>query len=138
MPLPGRVGRTLILDASPLPTATPAPGSAPAGKTALGGPGGLPLGLTALLAFPFGSNPQALQAPPAHGVPYDLWVVKPDGTGLKRLTILFEDQPMAAWSNDGKKIAFLAGQGFYMIDSDGKNLVKKSDRGAHAGFDWRN
>jgi Tol biopolymer transport system component len=118
------------------PTATPVPGSGSTGKAALGRPGGFALGLTAFQ--PFGQKPLALQAPPAHGVPYDLWLIKPDGSGLKRLTTLFEDQPMAAWSNDGKQIAFLAGQGFYMINSDGSKLVKKSDRGAHAGFDWKN
>lgn len=103
---------------------------------ALSNPGGFSVGLTGLL--PFGRNQQSLNSPPAHGVPYDLWIVKPDGSGLKRLTSLFEDQPMAAWSADSKKIAFLAGQGFYMIDADGKNLVKRSDRGSHAGFDWKN
>jgi dipeptidyl aminopeptidase/acylaminoacyl peptidase len=118
------------------PTATPAPGSGSAGKTALDRPGGFALGLTVFQ--PFGQKPLALQAPPAHGVPYDLWLIKPDGSGLKRLTTLFEDQPMAAWSRDGKQIAFLAGQGFYMINSDGSNLIKRSDRGAHAGFDWKN
>ncbi|MDB5081524.1 MAG: hypothetical protein JWP00_3448 [Chloroflexi bacterium] len=116
------------------PTTTPTPGAVKGGNTGLARAGGFSLGLTGLL--PFGQKPNALNAPPAHGVPFDLWLIKPDGTGLKRLTVLFEDQPMAAWSADGKKIAFLAGQGFYTIDSDGKNLVKKSDKGGHAGFDW--
>lgn len=123
-------------DINPYASLTPTPGRGSDRKIALGSPQRFSLGLTALL--PFGQHLSALNAPPAHGVPYDLWLIKPDGSGLKRLTSLFEDQPMAAWSTDGKKIAFLGGQGFYMIDSDGKNLVKRSDRGAHAGFDWRN
>lgn len=101
----------------------------PTPKTSLSLPGS-PLGMTALLWSPF-------KAPAAHGLPFDVWIIKPDGSGLKRLTTLFEDQPMAAWSKDGKKMLFLAGQGFYMVNADGSNLVKISDQGAHSGFEWR-
>ncbi|MBN9393224.1 MAG: PD40 domain-containing protein [Chloroflexi bacterium] len=123
-------------DINPYASPTATPSGQASNNAALGNPLGFNLGMTGLL--PFGANPKSLNAPAAHGVPYDVWLVKPDGTGLKRLTSLFEDQPMTAWSNDGKKIAFLAGQGFYSINSDGTNLVKISDRGAHSGFDWVN
>ncbi|NWJ46309.1 MAG: PD40 domain-containing protein [Chloroflexi bacterium] len=72
-----------------------------------------------------------------HGMPYDLWLIKTDGTNLRRLTVLFEDQPMASWSKDGKQIIFLAGQGFYTVEVDTGKLSKKSDEGAHGGFDYR-
>ncbi len=121
-------------DINPYANPTITPTGHTSGKAALGSPAGFATGLTGLL--PFSASLKSLNAPAAHGVPFDVWIIKPDGTGLKRLTSLFEDQPMTAWSNDGKKIAFLAGQGFYMIDSDGTNLVKRSDRGAHSGFDW--
>ena len=123
-------------DINPYANPTITPSGQTSGKAALGSPAGFGLGLAGLL--PFGLSLKGLNAPAAHGVPYDVWIIRPDGTGLKRLTSLFEDQPMTAWSNDSKKIAFLAGQGFYMIDSDGTNLVKRSDRGAHSGFDWVN
>jgi len=73
----------------------------------------------------------------AHGLPYDLWVIKPDGTGLRRLTTLFEDQPMGNWSKDGQRIIFLAGFGLYNIDVATGTLSKKSDEGSHEGFDFR-
>lgn len=73
----------------------------------------------------------------AHGLPYDLWLIKPDGSNVHRLTTLFEDQPVPAWSKNGKQVTFLAGLGLYTIDVDGKNLVKRSDKGSHGGFDWR-
>jgi Tol biopolymer transport system component len=72
-----------------------------------------------------------------HGLPYDLWIIKTDGTGLRRVTTLFEDQPMPAWSSDGSKIVFLAGQGFYTVNTDGTNLTKLSNIGGHGGFVWR-
>ena len=90
------------------------------------------MGLLSVLPHPRATANQ----PPLHGFPYDLWTVKPDGSGLHQLTNLYEDQPMAAWSKDGKKIAFLAGQGFYIIDADGQNLIKRSSQGAHGGFAW--
>jgi WD40-like Beta Propeller Repeat len=80
----------------------------------------------------YGLNKAAL-----HGLPYDLWLVKLDGTGLRRLTALFEDQPMAAWTKDSKQIVFLAGLGLYQINLDGSGLTKISDEGSHGGFDYR-
>ncbi len=73
----------------------------------------------------------------AHGLPYDLWLVKPDGTGLRRLTTLFEDQPMGLWSKDGQRVLFLAGLGLYSVEVSTGTLSKKSDEGSHEGFDFR-
>ncbi len=102
-----------------------------------------PTKATSLLVQPSGLLSLLPSAPPRklaarHGLPYDLWLIKTDGSGLRRLTTLYEDQPMAAWSKDGQKIALMAGQGFYMLATEGKNLLKRSDRGAHDGFDWHN
>jgi hypothetical protein len=83
----------------------------------------------------YGQN--KLNLPALHGLPYDLWLVKLDGTGLRRLTALFEDQPMSAWTKDGKQVIFLAGLGFYQINLDGTGLIKFSDEGSHGGFDYR-
>ncbi len=72
-----------------------------------------------------------------HGIPFDLWLIKADGSDLKRLTSLFEDEPQPSWASDGQSIAFLGGQGLYKIGVDGKGLSKLSDRGGHQGFVWR-
>ena len=34
----------------------------------------------------------------AHGLPWDLWLINSDGSGLRRLTSFYEDLPMAAFS----------------------------------------
>jgi dipeptidyl aminopeptidase/acylaminoacyl peptidase len=73
----------------------------------------------------------------AHGLPWDLWMLAPTGEGLRRVTSLFEDEPIAAWSKDSQHLVFLAGNGFYTIDANGKNLHKKSNEGAHGGFTWQ-
>ncbi len=86
----------------------------------------------------FANKPLAKsQKPDLHGLPFDLWTIKPDGSGVTRLTTLFEDQPVPAWSKNGKQVVFLAGLGLYSVDVDTKNLSKKSDRGSHGGFDWK-
>ena len=79
----------------------------------------------------------SLAIPNLHGLPYDLWEIRPGGDGLHRLTTLFEDEPIAAWSKDGQHIVFLAGNGLYTCNADGTSLSKKSDEGAHGGFTWQ-
>ena len=51
------------------------------------------------------------------GLPEDVWLVKRDGTGLRQLTSLKEDQPAFAWSSDGRWIYCLGGGGLYQIDA---------------------
>ncbi len=51
----------------------------------------------------------------AHGLPWDLWVINADGSGLRRLTNFREDLPMASFSPDGKQIAVLGAGGIYLI-----------------------
>ena len=67
----------------------------------------------------------------------DLYVVRPDGTGLRRLT---SDQSSAdpAWSPDRRRIAFVSGRGkafwapdLYVMDARGRN-VRRLTRGPTA------
>lgn len=55
-----------------------------------------------------------------------LFAIRPDGTGLTRLTRLPGEQSYPAWSPDGRRIAFVwttpAGSGLYLIDPDGTHL----------------
>jgi Tol biopolymer transport system component len=95
------------------------------------------------VAAPSGSSPLdgllGLLAPAtadAHGLPWDIWVVNADGSGLRRLTNLYEDLPMAAYSPDGKQIAVLGAGGFYLMDADGANLRRIDPAGDHGGLDW--
>jgi Tol biopolymer transport system component len=72
----------------------------------------------------------------AHGAPWDLWVVNTDGTGLRRLTKLYEDLPMAAFSPDGQTVAIMAYNGVYLMAPDGSNLRRIDRHGDHGGLDW--
>jgi len=81
----------------------------------------------------------ALFEPPtaeAHGLPWDLWVVNADGSGLRRLTKFYEDLPMASFSPDGKQIAVLGAGGIYLMNADGSRLRRIDPIGDHGGLDW--
>ncbi len=80
-----------------------------------------------------------LFAPPtaeAHGLPWDLWVVNTDGTGLRRITDFYEDLPMVAFSPDGKLVAVMGYGGIYLMNPDGSQLRRIDPLGDHGGLDW--
>jgi mono/diheme cytochrome c family protein/Tol biopolymer transport system component len=72
----------------------------------------------------------------AHGLPWDLWVVNSDGSGLRRLTSFYEDLPMAAFSPDGKQVAVMGLGGIYLMEADGSRLRRIDQAGDHGGLDW--
>jgi Tol biopolymer transport system component len=72
----------------------------------------------------------------AHGATADLWSVNTDGTGLRRLTKINEDTPMAVWSPDGSTIALMGAGGIYLMNDDGSNLRRVDALGDHGGLDW--
>jgi Tol biopolymer transport system component len=83
------------------------------------------------------------QAARADGDLWDLWIVDADGRNLHPLTALSEDLPMAAWSPDGRSIAFLGGgsarsgeAGLTLIGTDGTGLRRLTAQPGHRGVDW--
>ncbi|HEX5078726.1 MAG TPA: copper resistance protein CopC [Geminicoccaceae bacterium] len=79
----------------------------------------------------------------ADGDLWDLWIVDLDGSNLEPLTALSEDLPVAAWSPEGKHIAFLGGgsassaeAGITVIDPDRKGLRRLTTQPGHRGLDW--
>jgi Tol biopolymer transport system component len=72
----------------------------------------------------------------AHGIPWDIWTVRLDGSGLKRLTYESEDTPTPVWSPDGKWVAFAGEIGLYLVDADGKQTVRFSTLVSGGGIAW--
>jgi Tol biopolymer transport system component len=72
----------------------------------------------------------------AHGAPWDLWSVNVDGSGLRRLTSIAEDAPVAVWSPDGSQIAFSGERAIYLLDPEGKTLLRVADEYGSAGMAW--
>ncbi len=102
---------------------------------AAGGPGVVvptPEPLTA----PAGRSPFAPPVAYAHGIPSDIWTIESDGSGLTRITDLFEDFPVPVWSPDGKWLAIVAELGIYVLDADGKNIHRLADEFTTGGATW--
>ncbi len=73
----------------------------------------------------------------AHGLPWDLYTIHVDGTGLKTLTNLGEDQPSVVFTDDGRYALFWGARGMYVMNTDGSRLQRLSDTGGHGSLDWR-
>jgi len=94
-----------------------------------------PLGLLGRLLGP--------RAAFANGDLWDLWTVDLDGRNLRRLTTLGEDLPVAAWSPDGRHVAFLGGgsastaeAGLTILQADGQLVRRLTTQPGHRGLDW--
>jgi hypothetical protein len=80
----------------------------------------------------------------ADGDLWDLWTIDVDGHNLKRLTAINEDLPVAAWSGNGREIAYLGGgstinaqAGVTIIDaSNGSPIQRLTVQPGHRGLDW--
>jgi Tol biopolymer transport system component/mono/diheme cytochrome c family protein len=92
-----------------------------------------PSGLAPLGGLPSLLAPATAEA---HGLPWDLWTINVDGTGLRRLTQFYEDLPMATFSPDGKQLAVMGAGGIYLLDADGANLRRIDPAGDHGGLEW--
>jgi Tol biopolymer transport system component len=50
-----------------------------------------------------------------HGLPTDIWTINVDGTGLRRLTYVNEDEPYPIWSSNGTSLFVLGTNGLYRV-----------------------
>lgn len=90
-----------------------------------------------------GDGPQVSSRPAAaalrnrNGV-QDIWLLRPDGSGLQRLTDVREDQPDFAWSSDSRQILLRGTFGVYLTEVATRTtrtiLVPGEFHGTH---DWR-
>jgi hypothetical protein len=68
-----------------------------------------------------GSNPILnavhTRAASAHGFPWEVWLVNADGTGLRQIPDVQDDDPSVAWSPDGSQLLIYGGWGSYLVDA---------------------
>ena len=66
----------------------------------------------------------------------DLWRIRPDGSGLTRLTTVLEDTPDYAWSGDGRHILLRGVFGVYLVDVETRVTQTLGPGEFHGTHDW--
>jgi Tol biopolymer transport system component len=72
----------------------------------------------------------------AHGDPWGIWKIRPDGSELQRATPLEEDEPLISWSRDGAWLAVHGTGGLWIVDARGVGELRRIADGTIGGIDW--
>jgi len=72
----------------------------------------------------------------AHGDPWSIWKIRPDGRDLQQVGSLLEDEPLLAWSNDGAWLAVHGTGGLWLVDVSGATQPRRLTDGTIGGIDW--
>ena len=72
----------------------------------------------------------------AHGIPWDIWIVRPDGSGLRRITYFYDDDPSAAWSPDGRWLAVFSGEALHVVAVEGSAGYCIAAEGGYGAIEW--
>jgi len=72
----------------------------------------------------------------AHGVPWDVWIVRPDGSGLRRVTTFADDDSSATWSPDGRWLMTFSAEALHVVALDGSANYCISNAGGYGGIEW--
>ena len=72
----------------------------------------------------------------ANGIPCDIWIVRPDGSDLRRVTFFYDADPSAAWSPDGHWLAILSGESVHVVAVDGPANYCIAAEGGYGRFEW--
>lgn len=85
------------------------------------------------------ASPDRTLTPPAatlsNGV-QDVWLIRPDGTGLTRLTTVLEDTPDYSWSTDGRHILLRGAFGVYLVEVATRTTQTLGPGEFHGTHDW--
>ena len=53
----------------------------------------------------------------AHGFPWEVWISNADGSGMRQIEDLIDDDPSVTWSPDGTQLLVYGGWGSFVIDA---------------------
>jgi Tol biopolymer transport system component len=73
-----------------------------------------PIGGSGDLLAAFGLGPQKALA---HGFPWEVWIVNTDGSSLRQVPDVLDDDPSVAWSPDGTQLLIYGGWGSFVVDA---------------------
>jgi Tol biopolymer transport system component len=72
----------------------------------------------------------------AHGLPADVYSLNLDGSDMKRIADIKDDDPTVAWAPDGAKLAIFGVAALFLVDAQGGPTTKLTDQGGYGGLSW--
>jgi Tol biopolymer transport system component len=72
----------------------------------------------------------------AHGLPADVWSLNLDGSDMKRIADIKDDDPTVSFSPDGAKMAIFGVAALFLVDAQGGPTQKLTQQGGYGGLDW--
>ncbi len=72
----------------------------------------------------------------AHGLPADVYSMALDGSDMKRIADIKDDDPTVAWAPDGAKMAIFGVAALFLSDATGGSPAKLVQPGGYGGLDW--
>jgi len=72
----------------------------------------------------------------AHGLPADVYSLNLDGSDLKRVADIKDDDPTVAWAPDGAKLAIFGVAALFLVDATGGPTQKLTDQGGYGVLSW--
>jgi len=72
----------------------------------------------------------------AHGLPADVYSMNLDGSDMKRIADIKDDDPTVAYSPDGAKLAIFGVAALFLVDSAGGPTQKLVEPGGYGGLSW--
>jgi Tol biopolymer transport system component len=72
----------------------------------------------------------------AHGIPWDVWVVRPDGSDLRQVTSFADDDSSVAWSPDGRWLATFSAEAIHVVSLDGTETYCVTNEGGYGAVEW--
>ena len=72
----------------------------------------------------------------AHGFPWEVWVVQADGSGLRQISDILDDDPSVAWSPDGTQLLVYGGWGSYVVDASTAAAASLSFLAGYGSIAW--
>jgi TolB protein len=72
----------------------------------------------------------------AHGLPADVYSLNLDGSDMKRIADIKDDDPTLAWSPDGSRLAIFGVAALFVVPATGGSAEKLTDQGGYGGPDW--
>ncbi|HEV7663317.1 MAG TPA: hypothetical protein VGQ62_07255, partial [Chloroflexota bacterium] len=98
------------------------------------------IGLVPAIGRPAPSNPLGwlfnTRTALAHGFPWEVWTVNADGTDLRQVPDVVDDDPSVAWSPNGNLLLVYGGWGSYLVDPASGTTTSLSYLAGYGSVGW--